>query len=144
MIAIDTNILVHAHQREADLHVSAKTLLRRLAESPIPWCVCYHSFIEFYGVVTRNNIWREPSTPEQAMNQISCWRKSPSLRILFDDASMFDLISQLVIAANVKGPLIHDARIAACCLNHGVSELWTVDRDFSRFPELKTKNPLVG
>ena len=36
-----------------------------------------------------------------------------------------------------------DARIAACCLVNGVSELWTVDRDFSRFPALRTRNTLV-
>jgi len=40
-------------------------------------------------------------------------------------------------------PLVHDARIAACCLIHGVTELWTMDHDFSRFPDLKTRNPLA-
>jgi predicted nucleic acid-binding protein len=43
----------------------------------------------------------------------------------------------------VTGPLVHDARIAALCLSHGIRELWTADRDFSRFPRLKTANPLV-
>jgi uncharacterized protein len=37
---------------------------------------------------------------------------------------------------------VHDARIAALCAGHGVRELWTVDRDFSRFPGLTTRNPL--
>jgi predicted nucleic acid-binding protein len=143
MIAVDTNILIHAHQCEADLHLKAKETLRKLAEFPAPWCVCYHSFVEFYGVVTRNNIWREPSSPMQAMDQISAWRESPSLRVLFDDSSMFDLLSELALAGNIRGAMIHDARIAACCLNFGVNELWTIDRDFSRFPKLKTRNPLV-
>jgi predicted nucleic acid-binding protein len=39
--------------------------------------------------------------------------------------------------------MVHDARIVAICLHHGVSELWTADRDFSRFPSLKTRNPLT-
>ena len=34
--------------------------------------------------------------------------------------------------------------IAAICLSHGVSELWTADRDFSRFPDLRVCNPLIG
>ena len=34
--------------------------------------------------------------------------------------------------------------IAAICLDHGVRELWTADRDFSRFTALRTRNPLVG
>ena len=44
----------------------------------------------------------------------------------------------------IIGPLVHDARIAALCKDHGVRELWTADRDFSRFPNLITVNPLVG
>jgi predicted nucleic acid-binding protein len=39
--------------------------------------------------------------------------------------------------------LVHDARIAALCLSHGVRELWSADRDFSRFPALPVRNPLV-
>ena len=38
---------------------------------------------------------------------------------------------------------VHDARIAALCLAHGVRELWTADRDFSRFAKLATANPLA-
>lgn len=143
MIAVDTNILVHAHQREADFHNSAKELMQRLAESPVPWGVCYHSFVEFYGVVTRSNIWKVQSQPEQAINQITAWWESPSIRVLFDDSFTFKELSQIAISANVRGALIHDARIAACCLSSGISELWTVDRDFSRFTKLTTKNPLV-
>ena len=41
-----------------------------------------------------------------------------------------------------RGRSLQDARIAACCLDHGVTGLWTVDRDFGCFPSLKTKNPL--
>jgi hypothetical protein len=37
----------------------------------------------------------------------------------------------------------HDARIAAIWIGHGVSQLWTADRDLGYFPELKTGNPLV-
>ena len=40
-------------------------------------------------------------------------------------------------------PAFHDARIAAICLSHGVRELWTADRDFGRFPDLRVRNPLV-
>ena len=39
---------------------------------------------------------------------------------------------------------VHDARIAALCLHHGVQELWSADRDFSRFSALAVHNPLVG
>lgn len=142
MITVDTNLLVHAHQREASLHAAARETLRVLAEGTLPWGVCLHSLVEFYGVVTALRLWKKPSTPAQALDQISAWRESPTLRLLEDSAGTLDLLGELAVAGHVRGGRIHDARIAACCLAHGVSELWTVDRDFSRFPALKTRNPL--
>ena len=41
------------------------------------------------------------------------------------------------------GPQVHDARIAALCIDHGIDELWTADRDFSRFPGVRVRNPLI-
>jgi hypothetical protein len=52
-------------------------------------------------------------------------------------------LREFALAGSVSGGMIHDARIAACCKSHDVQELWTVDRDFSRFPTLKVRNPLV-
>jgi predicted nucleic acid-binding protein len=43
----------------------------------------------------------------------------------------------------VAGPQVHDARITALCVQHGVRELWTADRDFGRFAPLRSLNPLV-
>jgi predicted nucleic acid-binding protein len=45
----------------------------------------------------------------------------------------------------IPWPCIHEflAIVAAVCLHHGVRELWSADRDFSRFPELRVRNPLV-
>ena len=143
MIAVDTNLLVHAHQREATLHARAGETIRSLAESPVPWAVCLHCFVEFYGIVTHPKLWRSPSTPEQAIDQIDAWKESPSLRILCDSPGLLEKLAELSVGGRVHGAVIHDARIAAACLVAGVRELWTVDRDFSRFPALRTRNPLA-
>jgi uncharacterized protein len=37
--------------------------------------------------------------------------------------------------------VVHDARIAAICVAHGVEALLTRDRDFSQFPQLVVRNP---
>jgi predicted nucleic acid-binding protein len=39
--------------------------------------------------------------------------------------------------SGVTGNLMHDAYIAALCMEHGVIELISGDRDFTRFPSLK-------
>ncbi len=53
-------------------------------------------------------------------------------------------LESLALGARVQGAAVHDAHIAAICLAHGVAELWSADRDFARFPALRTHNPVVG
>jgi hypothetical protein len=45
--------------------------------------------------------------------------------------------------ADCDGGAVHDARIAAICIAHGIEELWTSDRDFARFPDLRIRDPLI-
>jgi len=78
------------------------------------------------------------------VDQIQAWRESPSLRLLLDSQHSLEILHTLLVTAKIQGPMVHDARIAAACLASGVHELWTVDRDFSRFADLKTRNPLLG
>lgn len=68
---------------------------------------------------------------------------SPSLRVLGEHPDHWAHLRDLVTAGGVHGPMVHDARVAALCLAHGVRELLTADRDFSRSPALRCRNPLV-
>jgi len=44
-------------------------------------------------------------------------------------------------SAIILRSLAHDAHIAALVVEHGVRELWTLDRDFHRFPGVRVKSP---
>jgi predicted nucleic acid-binding protein len=61
--------------------------------------------------------------------------------VLHETANHADVMIRLLEDSGVTGNLIHDAHIAALCIEHGVSELITGDRDFSRFPGLGIRNP---
>lgn len=52
-----------------------------------------------------------------------------------------EVLDKFAQRAHVVGRVVHDARIAAICVAHGIDELITCDRDFSLFPELQTKSP---
>jgi hypothetical protein len=144
MIAVDTNLLVYAHRRDSTFHEQAKRAVATVGEGAGDWAIPFHCLVEFYGIATHPGVWKVPSTPEQAVDQIRAWRESPGLVVLADDASAISGLLDLLSNAQVAGPKVHDARIAAVCLHHGVSVLWTVDRDFSRFPMLVTRNPLAN
>ena len=142
MIALDTNILVYAHRREGSEHELASTLVRGLAEGSSPWAIPWPCVCEFFSVVTNVRIWRdEASTSQQAWHQLSAWFAAPTLRLLSETEQFSEILGRLAQRPRVKGAVIHDARVAAICLAHGVEKLISRDRDFSLFPELRIENP---
>jgi uncharacterized protein len=143
VIAVDTNVLVYAHRRDSPFHDVAAAAIREIAESPAPWALPWPCAHEFYSIVTHPRIYDPPSSPAEAISQIDAWLESPSVVPLGEGGTYWSVLSLLLASAKVTGPLVHDARIAALCLSHGIRKLWSADRDFSRFRELKVTNPLV-
>jgi len=143
MIAVDTNILVYAHRKDSAWFEIAVPAIRSLTDSIIPWAIPWPCLHEFIGVATHPRVFTPPSALEETVRQIEFWMESPSLRIIGESPEHWRELCSLAGAGKIQGPRIHDARIAAICLGHGVREFWTVDRDFSRFPAVKVVNPLV-
>ncbi|OBF15729.1 TA system VapC family ribonuclease toxin [Mycobacterium sp. ACS4331] len=144
MIAVDTNLLVYAHRRDAEFHSAASRSVKELAEGRAPWAIPWPCLHEFFAICTHPKIFDPPSTVDQAVTQIDAWLGSPSVVLLAETGEHWDTLRHLLTAGRVVGPLVHDARIAALCATHGVRELWSADRDFSRFAHtVAVRNPLV-
>jgi hypothetical protein len=144
VIALDTNILVYAHREDSSWHAKAYSVAAALAESPAPWAIPWPCLHEFLAIATHPRIYDPPTPTDSALDQVSAWLESPSLVLLAEEEGYWKVVRGLIEGGRVAGPAVHDARIAALCLHHGVRELWTADRDFSRFPALVVRNPLVG
>lgn len=143
MIAIDTNILVYAHREDSQFFASASDILTDLASRPDRWAIPWPCLHEFYSVVTHSKSYAEPTPVALALDQINALLELPSLVLLTETDRHWTVLRDIVATTKIRGIKIHDAKIAAICLQHGVRELWSADRDFSRFPQLKTVNPLV-
>lgn len=61
---------------------------------------------------------------------------------LTEGEGYLDAFERIARPAMLQGAIVHDTRVAALCLFHGVRVLWSADRDFSRFPDLTVLNPL--
>jgi len=143
MIAIDTNILVYAHREDSPWHEQAVIHLTALANSGEPWAIPWPCVHEFIAITTHPRIYQPPTPLDLALSTLTSWQQSPALRLLGEGPGYFDTLVTLSRAGKVKGPKIHDARIAALCIHHGVRLLWSADRDFSAFPTLRCSNPLA-
>lgn len=143
MIAVDTNILVYAHRRDSPWHTPAAACMRELAEGAASWALPSACLHEFLAIVTHERIFSPPTALPKALEQLAAWLESPTLVVLSETAGYWEVLARVVERAKITGPRMHDARVAALCIHHGVRELLTADRDFSRFGEIKSRNPLA-
>lgn len=133
MIAIDTNILVYAHREELPLHRKAKARLVRLAEGLEPWAMPVFCIGEFLRVVTHPKLFNPPSTIHQATQAIESLLASPSVVLLDPTQNYWPIFAETAKSADAKGNILYDVQIVAVCREHGVREILSEDRDFSRF-----------
>ncbi len=98
---------------------------------------------EFLRIVTHPRVFDLPTPLEDAVEDLESLFQSPSLVLLGEGPAHSSHLSLAVRAGHASGNLVHDAHIAALAIEHGVDELWTVDRDFTRFTELRIRNPFV-
>ena len=144
MIAVDTNILVYAHREDSEWHEAAAARVAELAEGRGAWAIPWPCIHEFLAIASHPKIFTPPTPLAAAIDQVEAWLESPTLHVLAESQLHWPRLRALLQSGKVAGARVHDARIAALCLQHGVKELWSADRDFGRFPELAVSNPLVA
>jgi uncharacterized protein len=144
LIAVDTNILVYAHREDSPFHEPAAKRIVELAEGSATWSIPWPCVHEFLAIVTHPRIYAPPTPLARALDQVDAWLASPTLVLLAEPRDHWSMLRPILARGRIAGPQVHDARIAALCQQHGVRELWSADRDFTRFQRLAVVNPLVG
>lgn len=138
MIAVDTNILVHADREESPLHAAALRAVRNLAEGDEAWAIPIFCVEEFLRVVSHDQLFDPPTPVVDPLGSMASLLASPTARLLTPGDRYLRLLRSLIEESHVRGNLVFDAQIAAVCLEHGAATLLTEDRDFARFSGLKT------
>jgi toxin-antitoxin system PIN domain toxin len=144
VIAVDTNLLVYAHREDSPWHAAAYARIVELAEGRAAWAIPWPCLHEFLAITTHARIYNPPTPLAQAIDQIEAWLQAPGLTLLAEADGYWPELRTVLETGRVIGPRVHDARIAALCRLQGVRELWTADRDFSRFPGIVVRNPLIA
>ena len=143
MIALDANILVYAHRRDSEWHDRAEGLVRALAEGDKAWSIPWPCIHEFVAIVTHPKVHKPASSLAEAITQVEYWMESPTLVLLSEGEGYWPTFKEAAVTGRIVGGAVPDARVAALCRLHGVAELWSADRDFGRFADIKVKNPLI-
>ena len=143
MQAIDTNVLIYAEITTAKYHSTVLQVLTELSESVVPWAIPWPCVYEFLRVVTHPRVYHPPVPLTVALKDLRQLFQAPTLLLLNETSRHTEIMSKVLEVSGVTGNLIHDAHIAALCIEHGVIEFISGDRDFTRFSSLKVSNQFI-
>jgi toxin-antitoxin system PIN domain toxin len=138
LIAVDTNVLVYAHQERLRKHESALRRLTELAEGHAGWAIPVFCLGEFLRVITHPRLFTPPYSADEGCVALERILASPSLTVILPGPDFPTLLSAAIREANAAGNLVFDAQVVAVCRENGVSALLTEDRDFDRFRSFRT------
>ena len=135
---MDTNVLVHAHREESPKHRAALKRLGELAGSEETWSVPVFCLGEFLRVLTDRRLFGPPHSAAEACEALERLLSLGNVSVLRPGPGYPERLSEAIREVGAIGNLIFDAQIVALCRDCTVSKLLTEDRDFDRFPTLKS------
>lgn len=140
MILPDVNVLVYAFRDETPQHSMCRTWLRRIVFENEPFGVSPLVLGAVVRISTDHRIYKNPSTPEDAVGFCEDLIEQPHCRIVEPGDRHWAIFKQLCIETNTRGSRVTDAWYAALAIESGC-EWITFDRDYARFPGLKWRVP---
>ncbi len=143
MIVVDANILLYAYDVSSQHHDAARRWLESTLSGSDLVGFAWVTLLAFLRIGTDHRAFTSPLAPEEAVASVSEWLARPNVVVLQPGERHWEILSQMLIEAQIRGPLTMDAHLASLAIEHGAT-LYTTDRDFTRFPRLKTFNPLQG
>ncbi|HXK04771.1 MAG TPA: type II toxin-antitoxin system VapC family toxin [Verrucomicrobiae bacterium] len=141
MIILDVNLLLYAVNRDAPLHLKARTWLESAIAGNEEIGLAWNVILAFLRLTTKPGLFRTPIRPERAFAIIAGWLDQPSVTIVHPGPRHLEILRKMILPLGTAGNLTSDAHLAAMAIGHG-AQLCSCDSDFARFPGLDWMNPL--
>lgn len=139
MIIPDLNILLYAMDAASARHQSAKDWLEQTLNGGgdvvgLPWGV----HLGFLRLTTSSLLYPRPLSVDAACAWLDRLREHPLVQDLNPGKAHAGILRHLLLTLGTGGNLVTDAHLAALALENDAL-LVSGDRDFLRFPGLKTR-----
>jgi hypothetical protein len=139
--AIDVNVLLHATDEASPLSGRAAAFLADRAAAPEVCCIAWTTVMSYLRLATHAAMFADPLTPQDAMANIETLLRLPQVRLLAEEEGFWEVYRSVTGRLPVRGHLVPDAHLAALLRQHGVTTLYTDNRDFLKFEFLKVLDP---
>ena len=143
MKLLDANLLIYAYDRSSPRHGPARRWLEEIFSGPEPVRLAWVTILAFLRITTHPRAFENPLAMDEAASFVDEWLAQPAVGILAPGERCWTILRRLLPEAQVRGPLVMDAYLAALAIEHGAT-LCTADRDFRRFEGLRLVDPLTA
>ena len=145
MYALDTNLLVYAHNTASPFHPRAKAFIEKVmneqdAEGHLPVCIPGQVLMEFLNVITLHQL-ESPLSLHDATQLVQGYVDT-GVTILYPKLTQLSTLLNLLKSVTTRQK-VFDVALVATLKDHGNSGLYTVNtNDFKQFAFLDVQNPL--
>lgn len=140
MKLLDANILLYAYDSSSAHHLACRNWLESAFNAEEAVALPWQTLLAFVHIVTNPRAVRLPLSGPQACEIVNAWLVRQNVIVVQAGDRFWEIFHPLVAEAQVSGPLVTDAALAALALEHGAT-LYSTDRDFRRFKDLKLSDP---
>ena len=143
MILVDANIVLHAYHPQSELHEPCRLWIEENFSAPSPIGFPWLTIWAFLRISTNPRAFEKPLTMKEAASIASSWFDVAAVRVVVPGERYWEILRNLLLEAQVSGPLVTDAALAAMAIEQG-ARVCTTDRDFARFAEVQVVDPSRG
>lgn len=140
----DVNLLVYATHRGSPFHEKAKALVERFLAGPDLVYLLWPVALGYLRIVTHPTLLDAPLAPDIAVDNIEQFVSQPHVRQVGEIGGFWPVYRRVADAVKPKGNLVPDAHIVALMRQHGISTIWSHDRDFRKFEGITVRDPFGG
>jgi toxin-antitoxin system PIN domain toxin len=97
--------------------------------------------MSYLRISTHGSVFAHPLTPVEAASNVDALIQLPHVRVLAEEEGFWEVYREITRDVPARGNMVPDAHLAALLRQHGVTVLYTNDRDFRKFDFLKLRNP---
>jgi toxin-antitoxin system PIN domain toxin len=137
---LDANILLYAYDSASPHHGACRAWLDAALNSEETVALAWQTMLAFVRIATNSRAVRVPLSGPDACGIVSSWLQCPNVAVVGAGERFWEIFQAQVLDAQVSGPLVTDAALAALAIEHGAT-LCSTDSDFRRFRGLKLVNP---
>lgn len=138
---VDTNVLLYAADESSPRHEAAAGLLAELAGGTPLVYLFWPTLLGFVRVATHPNVFRDPLTHQEAADAVERLLARPNVQVVGEGERFWASYRRAVEAVDPRGNLVPDAHLVGLMNEHGVTTIWTHDRDFRKFDGITVRDP---